>query len=104
MREKVKDGAPWFVYSFQELIDELRPLENGQLSNGQISNGEHTEGYTNGATVEDKYTNGFTNSYANGYTDTSSELAHVKRKTLPIVPVVNGVVSAIHENNVQKLD
>jgi len=99
VREKVRDGAPWFVYSFQELIDELRPLENGQ-----ISNGEHTEGYTNGATVEDKYTNGFTNGYANGYTDMSNELAHVKRKTLPIVPVVNGVVSAIHENNVQKLD
>jgi len=69
VREKVRDGAPWFVYSFQELIDELRPLENGQISHGEqplengqisngeqplensLSNGEHTEqieGYTNG--------------------------------------------------------
>ena len=46
VREKVRDGAPWFVYSFQELIDELRPLENGQISNGEHV--EQIEGYMNG--------------------------------------------------------
>ena len=102
VREKVRDGAPWFVYSFQELIDELRPLENGQISNGKHV--EQIEAYTNGATVEGKYTNGFTNHYTNGYTDTSSELAHLKMKTLATAPVVNGAGSASHGNDVQRLD
>ncbi len=32
VREKVKAGAAWFVYSFQELIDQLAPLENGEAT------------------------------------------------------------------------
>ena len=43
VREKVKEGAPWFVYSFQELINELRPLET---HNGTHS--EQFEGYKEG--------------------------------------------------------
>ena len=43
VREKVKEGALWFVYSFQELIDELRPLET---HNGTHS--EQFEGYKKG--------------------------------------------------------
>ena len=28
----MKVGSPWYVYSFQDLIDELRPLQNGSMN------------------------------------------------------------------------
>ena len=85
MREKVKEGAPWFVYSFQELIDELRPLEEDQTCNG-------AQRYTNGW---DKCTNGFTEK---GFTDKSSKPVQLK------LSIANGSDSAIRENDTQTLD
>ncbi len=31
VREKVRAAAPWFVYSFQELMDQIGPLKNGEV-------------------------------------------------------------------------
>ena len=44
VREKVKAGAPWFVNSFQDLIDELKI--------GVMSNGFTADGYMNGYAEE----------------------------------------------------
>ena len=90
VREKVRDGAPWFVYSFQELIDELRPLEEDQTCNGTHT--EQLEGYTNGW---DKCTNGFTEK---GFTNKSSVPVQLK------LSIANGSDSAIRENDAQTLD
>lgn len=90
VREKVRDGAPWFVYSFQELIDELRPLEEDQTCDGTHT--EQLEGYTNGW---DKCTNGFTEK---GFTNKSSVPVQLK------LSIANGSDSAIRENDAQTLD
>ena len=77
VREKVRDGAPWFVYSFQELINELKPLEEDQTHNGTHT--EQLNGYRNGQIFHSK-SNGMridTNGTPNG----SSLLDGKERKT-----------------------
>lgn len=51
MREKVRDGAAWFVYNFQDLIDELESGEGHTLLPGQEELGS-----TSGDTCTEQHT------------------------------------------------
>lgn len=50
MREKVREGAPWFVHNFQDLIDELESGEGDTLIAGQEELGS-----TSGDTCTDQH-------------------------------------------------
>ena len=68
MREKVKNGAMWFVYSMHELIDVLKEDESDQKI--PVSPTIKTPVHTNGLNwVNGIQSNGHSNGITNGTTD-----------------------------------
>ncbi len=77
VREKVKAGAAWFVNSFQELIDQLAPLENGASGHtaltGAQPNGINGLDFRKGASLTgfDRSNSLHPNGCSNGGSDTA---------------------------------
>ena len=92
VREKVKAGAHWFTYDFQDLIDELRPVQNGLgTQNGIHVNEGVTNGVANGVT-SNGVINGFsevrTNGTSNGFSNSNGYAEEVRPK---VKAAVNGL-------------
>ena len=92
VREKVKAGAHWFTYDFQDLIDELRPVQNGLGTqngihvNECVTNGVTSNGVING--FSEVRTNGTTNGITNGFSNSNGYAEEVRPK---VKAAVNGL-------------
>ena len=110
VREKVKAGAHWFTCDFQDLIDELGPVQNGlgtqngihvkeAVMNG-VANGFASNGFTNGFTdghseaqtngTSNGVSNGITNGFSNGSTEQLRSKVKATAYSLP-----NGVETVV---------